>query len=197
MDSGLFSIHYPELTAPYAGAAAITPNNSAILTQPTKAIYVGGAGNVALQTIAGDRVVLMAVPVGTVIPVRAQRVYATAVNATAASGTLTFGSAGVAADTITVGDDVLTLVAATPGAGEVLIGADASETATNVAAAIDALATVSAAAVGAVVTVTTVATGNAANNFALAASGDVTVVAMSGGDDGNGATSASNLVALY
>ncbi len=55
-------------------------------------------------------------------------------------------------------------------------------TATNLAAAIDALTDYSAAAVGAVVTVTVVATGTAGNSLALSSSdNDIGVVAFSGG----------------
>jgi hypothetical protein len=93
----------------------------------------------------------------------------------AASGTITLGSAGVDGDTFTVGATVLTLVAAAPGAGEVLIGASASDTATNLAAAIDALAPVTAAAVGPVITVTAATAGEAGNSIALATTGDATL----------------------
>lgn len=99
-----------------------------------------------------------------------------------ASGTLTFSGVGTAADTVTIGSTVYTLRAApTTVAGEVKIGATASETAANLVAAImgddagsgdeyGSLTTahpdVDAVAVGPVVTVTAKVGGTAGNSIA-------------------------------
>lgn len=99
-------------------------------------------------------------------------------SAVAATGTLTFSGVGTAADTITVDGNVLTLVAGSPSAGEVQIGASAALTATNVATAVNALASVNAAAVGTVVTVTAATAGLAGNSITLAKSS--TAIALSG-----------------
>ena len=109
-----------------------------------------------------------------------------AASAIAATGALTFSDVGNDGDTITVNGTVLTLVDAAPGAGEVLIGATAGDTATAVASAINALAPVTAAAVGAVVTVTAATAGVAGNAITLAkVSTDVTLsgATLSGGED--------------
>lgn len=109
-----------------------------------------------------------------------------AASAIAATGTLTFSDVGNDGDTITVNGTVLTLVDAAPGAGEVLIGATAGDTATAVASAINALAPVNAAAVGTVVTVTAATAGVAGNAITLAkVSTDVTLssATLSGGED--------------
>ena len=62
---------------------AITPSDSTVFATPTRYIYVGGAGNVAIKG-AGDTVAvtLTAVPVGTMLEVCAQQVMATNTTAT-------------------------------------------------------------------------------------------------------------------
>lgn len=66
----------------YSHAAAITPHDTDKLGNPTRAIYVGGTGAVALTTRGGDEVTLAAVPVGTFIPVEALVVKSTGTTAT-------------------------------------------------------------------------------------------------------------------
>lgn len=64
----------------YHIAAAITPHD----TNPNvySAIYVGGAGNVAVVTKNGDTVTFTAPPVGTILPVSTSKVLATGTTAT-------------------------------------------------------------------------------------------------------------------
>lgn len=67
----------------YSGAAAITPSDSAnFAAGACRAIYVGGAGNVAAVMVNGDVVVFTAPPVGTVLPIVAKRVNSTNTTAT-------------------------------------------------------------------------------------------------------------------
>jgi hypothetical protein len=61
------------LSGPASGAFAITANNTAF-THTTRAIYVGGAGDVVCTLVEGAEVTFKAVPVGTVLPVRAVKV---------------------------------------------------------------------------------------------------------------------------
>lgn len=106
--------------------------------------------------------------------------------AVAATGQITFSGPGTDGDTITVDGNEFTLVDAAPGAGEVLIGATANDTATNVAAVINALSSVNAAAVGAVVTVTAATAGAAGNALTLAelsSSASLSGATLSGGTD--------------
>lgn len=71
----------------YSGAFAITPHDTNKLTQTVRAIYVGGAGNITLQVPGSTTNVLFtAVPVGTILPVNAWLVRATATTATALVG---------------------------------------------------------------------------------------------------------------
>jgi hypothetical protein len=82
--AGLGQYGSPAITLddPPANAAAVTPNDSADLTNTTRMIYVGGAGAVALITKGGHTVTFAAVPVGTTLRVRANRILATGTTAT-------------------------------------------------------------------------------------------------------------------
>ena len=63
-------------------AAAITTSDTVSLTGVTRAVYVGGAGNITAIMSNGDTVLFSAVPVGTVLPIRCTRINATATTAT-------------------------------------------------------------------------------------------------------------------
>ena len=67
---------------PADNAAAVTPNDSSDLTNTARALYVGGTGNVKVDTAAGDTVTFSSVPAGAIIPVRVKRVYSTGTTAT-------------------------------------------------------------------------------------------------------------------
>ena len=71
-----------ELSDPAAGAFAVTPSNTATLAG-VRALYVGGAGDVAVTAIGTDTAVtLVGVTAGSIIPVRARKVMATNTTAT-------------------------------------------------------------------------------------------------------------------
>jgi hypothetical protein len=65
---------------------AITPNDSTNLAEGTRAIWVGGAGNIKVTLVDDDGnhggFTLVAVPAGTLLPLAARRVYATGTTAT-------------------------------------------------------------------------------------------------------------------
>jgi hypothetical protein len=64
-------------------AVAITPSDTLdIPNGPVRALWIGGAGNVALQSGGGTTVVFVGCGGGTVLPVTASRVMATATTAT-------------------------------------------------------------------------------------------------------------------
>lgn len=66
--------------ATYQTAAAVTPSDSTAVA--FRAVYVGGAGSVALRTVGGNTVTFTAPPVGTILPVECDRVMATNTTAT-------------------------------------------------------------------------------------------------------------------
>ena len=67
---------YPEtLDSPALNAVAVTPG-PAELEHNTRAIYVGGAGNLVVTMGGGQTVTFTAVPAGTVLPLRASHILA-------------------------------------------------------------------------------------------------------------------------
>lgn len=64
-------------------AAAVTPSDSTSFSQITRALYVGGAGDVVVVMPSdGTAVKFAGVPAGTILPVRASRVNLTNTTAT-------------------------------------------------------------------------------------------------------------------
>jgi len=70
-------------------AAAVTPSNTVDIPSITGGtsnngcvLYVGGAGDLKVDTVGGDAVTFVAVPAGSFIPVQVTRVYATGTTAT-------------------------------------------------------------------------------------------------------------------
>lgn len=61
-------------SASAVGAAAVTPSDSTPLD--FRALWVGGAGNVAVTTRNGEDVTFSAVPAGSVLPIQGTRVRA-------------------------------------------------------------------------------------------------------------------------
>lgn len=61
-------------------AASVTPSDSG--GTYAIALYVGGAGDVAIVTEGGDTVTFAGVPAGTIIPVRVSQVKSTGTTAT-------------------------------------------------------------------------------------------------------------------
>jgi len=67
---------------PYEHAAAVTPHDTNDLPFRTVALWVGGAGDLTFITMHGETVALAAVPAGTLLPVRADKVLDTGTTAT-------------------------------------------------------------------------------------------------------------------
>jgi hypothetical protein len=72
----------PELDSPAGRAAAVSPSDSSDLTSASRALYVGGAGDVVLMTVGDDTVTFVAVPAGSILPMRVKRVLSTGTTAT-------------------------------------------------------------------------------------------------------------------
>jgi hypothetical protein len=67
--------------APYRGAVAVTPGDSTDIPV-TRALFIGGAGNVVVRTVKGEQVTLTGVLAGTVYPIAVDRVLSTSTTAT-------------------------------------------------------------------------------------------------------------------
>lgn len=77
-----FSYHRAGLTSPAEGGAAVTPSDSEDLPTASRALYIGGAGNVAVVTVGGDTVTFVGLASASILPVRVARVLATGTTAT-------------------------------------------------------------------------------------------------------------------
>lgn len=70
------------LTSPADNATAVTPSDSTDLAFTSRALYVGGAGNLVVTMAGGGDVTFSAVPAGSILPIRVSRVKATTTTAT-------------------------------------------------------------------------------------------------------------------
>lgn len=64
-------------------ASTITTSNTTVYTQPTRALYIGGAGNITVDMAdGGSSVLFVGIQGGTLLPIQVTRVYATGTSAT-------------------------------------------------------------------------------------------------------------------
>jgi hypothetical protein len=71
----------PSLSSPYVGGAAIAKSDSAAI-ELTRAIYVGGAGDLKVTYSDGSVDTLHAVPAGTLLQIRVSLVWSAGTTAT-------------------------------------------------------------------------------------------------------------------
>ncbi|WP_209426783.1 hypothetical protein [Pararhodobacter sp. SW119] len=81
-----FRRHETSLTAPAERAEAIVPSDSAELPRATRAIYVGGAGDLRVRMISGEAVTFAGMQAGMSYPLRLRQVLATGTTATGLVG---------------------------------------------------------------------------------------------------------------
>lgn len=72
----------PGLIGPCENVAIVTPSDGSDLSNTTRALFVGGAGDVKVTTKGGQTVTLAGVAAGSVLPLRVERVWATGTTAT-------------------------------------------------------------------------------------------------------------------
>lgn len=79
-----FALNDIATQAPATTGFTITPSNSTIFAQYTRAIYIGGDGNIAvrLSDMETSHVDFIGVKAGTILPIRARMVRATDTTAT-------------------------------------------------------------------------------------------------------------------
>lgn len=66
-----------EQSAPASHAFNVTPSDAANLTSPTRYLFVGGAGNIKVDTVGGETLTITGVVAGSVLPLRVKKIYAT------------------------------------------------------------------------------------------------------------------------
>lgn len=74
------------LESPAMDGFAVTPDDNADLPELTRALYIGSAGAVAVVLASGAAVTFTGIAGGTLLPLRARRVRATATTAGAIVG---------------------------------------------------------------------------------------------------------------
>lgn len=77
-----FSRFQATVISPLTSAASVTPHNTNELEYVTRALYVGGVGDVAVTMQDGGNVTFVGVPAGTTLPIRVKIVKATGTDAT-------------------------------------------------------------------------------------------------------------------
>ena len=79
--AGTPSYRTADATVSAYDAAAVTPADDGAL-RPTRALYVGGAGNLKVDMALGSTVTFVGALAGTVLPLQVTRVYSTDTTAT-------------------------------------------------------------------------------------------------------------------
>ncbi len=74
------------LTSPARDATAIVPDDGADLPAATRALYVGGSGDLQVQMVSGQTATFVNMQAGVVYPLRVARVMATGTTATGLMG---------------------------------------------------------------------------------------------------------------
>lgn len=67
---------------PATGGFAVVPSDTVDFSELSRALYIGGAGNLVVVMQNGNVLTFVGVPAGTVLPVRASRVNSTSTTAT-------------------------------------------------------------------------------------------------------------------
>ena len=78
----LFELFKTGLSSPCDSATEITPSDSVDLTSASRAVYIGGVGDLKVTTVQGDTVTFKSLIPGSVLPVRVVRIFATGTTAT-------------------------------------------------------------------------------------------------------------------
>ncbi|MBP1851261.1 spike base protein, RCAP_Rcc01079 family [Rhizobium halophytocola] len=76
-----FSGSNASLSGPASFGFAIVPQDDDTLSEATRGLYVGQGGDLAVTTIAGADITFKAVPAGSILPVRVQKVFSTGTTA--------------------------------------------------------------------------------------------------------------------
>lgn len=81
-----FATYQPALNGPMAGGFAVTKSDATVFSQPTRAVWVGGVGDLAVTYLDGTTDILQSVPAGTMLSIRVKQVLSTGTTATKISG---------------------------------------------------------------------------------------------------------------
>jgi hypothetical protein len=79
--SDRFSSHAPSLTGPASSGFAIAPDDTLLLAETTRALFVGSGGSLRVEMASGAVLTFEAVADGAILPLRIVRVLATGTTA--------------------------------------------------------------------------------------------------------------------
>lgn len=78
-----FSSHEASLASPAEHGAAVTPDDDNDLANATRALWIGGTGDISVIFVGQSTAVLLeSIPAGTLLPIRVARVLSTNTTAT-------------------------------------------------------------------------------------------------------------------
>lgn len=80
--------NFKELTGSARKLTSITPSDSTELEFVTRALYIGGAGNISVVAADDTSAVILSVAAGAILPIRAKKVNSTSTTATGIVGLL-------------------------------------------------------------------------------------------------------------
>lgn len=77
-----FASYLPSLGSAASGGFTVTPSDATVFSQPTRSLWVGGVGNVAVRMLDGTTPIFTAVAAGTKLDIRVDKVLSTGTTAT-------------------------------------------------------------------------------------------------------------------
>lgn len=80
--SNTFSTYQEGLDSPVSNWAAVTPHDTNELSYVSRAVWVGGAGNLNVVTAGDDSVTFSGIQAGTLLPIRVKKILSTSTTAT-------------------------------------------------------------------------------------------------------------------
>lgn len=71
-----------DATVSARSATAVVPSDTVVAEAPTRALYVGGPGNIKVDMVSGGTVTFYNAAAGSLLPIQVVRIYATGTTAT-------------------------------------------------------------------------------------------------------------------
>lgn len=79
--SDRFASSQPSLSGPAYSGFSVTPSDSGLLPEASRALYIGSGGSLSVRMLSGEAVTLAGVVAGTILPLRVTAVLATGTSA--------------------------------------------------------------------------------------------------------------------
>jgi hypothetical protein len=76
-----FANTQPSLSSPASAGSEVTPSDGDALPVPSRALYVGSGGTMAIRMLSGDNLTFVDVPSGSFLPIRVSQVHSTGTTA--------------------------------------------------------------------------------------------------------------------